>query len=64
MDNDDVRSERDVSQAPQGEEEKEKAAEDDAGEESEEETKDMGADDFDMRMMIQSELDRRKQDMR
>ncbi|CAO3660667.1 unnamed protein product [Umbelopsis vinacea] len=63
-DNDEVRSERDNSQAPQGEEEKEKVAEDDAGEESEEETKDLGADDFDMRMMIQSELDRRKQDMR
>lgn len=63
-DNEETMSERGNSQAPPNEEEKEKVAEEDAGEESEEETKDLGADDFDMRMMIQSELDRRKQDMR
>ncbi|KAI8581222.1 hypothetical protein K450DRAFT_233697 [Umbelopsis ramanniana AG] len=63
-DNDETISERGSSQAPPNEEEKEKVAEEDAGEESEEETKDLGVDDFDMRMMIQSELDRRKQDMR
>jgi hypothetical protein len=63
-DNDELSSEMDSSQAPQAEEEKEKVAEDDVGEESEEETKELGVDDFDMRMMIQSELDRRKEDMR
>ncbi|CAO3696063.1 unnamed protein product [Umbelopsis ramanniana] len=63
-DNEETISERGNSQAPPNEEEKEKVAEEDAGEESEEETKDLGADDFDIRMMIQSELDRRKQDMR
>ncbi|KAJ2957261.1 hypothetical protein NQZ79_g7003 [Umbelopsis isabellina] len=63
-DNDEFSSEKDGSQVPQPEEDKEKVAEDDVGEESEEETKELGVDDFDMRMMIQSELDRRKEDMR